>query len=245
MILARPKILVIWIEEMRSIVLKDMAVALSLRELGARLRVRDGSPQMSELEQMAREAEAIARPKALCGVAYIEARADDRVVVDGVQFSSRVLAVNLAPVNRVFPYVATCGTELDEWATKFDDLLERYWSEAIREAAMRIAFSSVERYLESTYGVTETSRMNPGSLQDWPIQEQVPLFQLLGDTEAQVGVRLTESYLMLPTKSVSGIRFTASSSWENCMLCPRPVCPNRRAKYDPALFSTRFGQPVP
>lgn len=227
---------------MQSTILHGMPVVLPSQELASRLRVRDGSPQRSELEQMVREAEAIARPKAMCGVAFIEERAEDRVVVDGVQFSSRVLAVNLEPVNRVFPYVATCGIELDEWASSFDDVLERYWSEAIREAAMRVAFSEVERYLESTYGVTETSRMNPGSLEDWPIQQQAHLFRLLGDTEGQIGVRLTESYLMLPTKSVSGIRFTASSSWENCMLCPRAVCPNRRARYDAGMFASRFGQ---
>ena len=87
--------------------------------------------------------------------------------------------------------------------------------------------------------------MGPGSLADWPIQEQVNLFRLLGDTEAQVGVLLTESCLMLPTKSVSGIRFMASESWENCMLCPRPICPSRRAAYDPSLLSSRFGQLAP
>ena len=40
---------------------------------------------------------------------------------------------------------------------------------------------------------------------DWPIEEQQPLFRLLGDTERAVGVRLTDSMLMVPTKSVSGI----------------------------------------
>jgi hypothetical protein len=230
---------------MQSIVLSDFPVILPLQELATRLRVRDDSSHSSRLEQLVRQAEAIARPKALCGVAYIEERAEDRVVVDGVQFSSRVLAVNLSPVNRVFPYLATCGTELEEWARGFDDLLDRYWVEAIQQAAMRIAFTSVERYLESAYGVSGTSRMGPGSLEDWPIQEQVALFRLLGDTEGQVGVRLTESCLMLPTKSVSGIRFMASGTWENCMFCPRPICPNRRAAYDPSLLSSRFGQPAP
>ena len=68
----------------------------------------------------------------------------------------------------------------------------------------------------------------------------MPLFSLIGDAEAAIGVRLTDSFLMLPTKSVSGIRFTAGSDWENCMLCPRPVCPNRRAKYDPVLLESRY-----
>ena len=45
--------------------------------------------------------------------------------------------------------------------------------------------------------------MNPGSLADWPMREQRPLFGLLGDTDAAIGVELMESYLMRPTKSVS------------------------------------------
>lgn len=240
--MGRPSILATWMEEMQSIVLKDMPVSLPLRNLTAKLRIREGSSQEADLAKMIAEAEAIARPKALCGLAYIEERGEEQVVIEGVLFSSRVLAVNLEPVNRVFPYVATCGTELDAWAAKFDDVLDRYWSEAIREAAMRVAFSWVDTFLESTYRVTGTSRMNPGSLADWPVQEQIGLFKLLGDTESRVGVRLTESCLMLPTKSVSGIRFTAASTWENCMLCPRPDCPNRRAKHDPSLLAARYGQ---
>ena len=150
---------------MQTVILNDLPVTLPIKELAARLRIRDGSPQATELEQMVQEAESIARPKAMCGVAYIEDRGADYLIVDGVRFSSRVLAINLEPVNRVFPYVATCGTELEKWAAGFDDMLYRYWSEAIREAAMRLAFSAAEKHLQSTYGLGETSRMNPGP---WP-----------------------------------------------------------------------------
>ncbi len=80
--------------------------------------------------------------------------------------------------------------------------------------------------------------------EDWPIQQQVPLFKLLGETESTVGVKLTDSLLMVPTKSVSGIRFGAETSFESCMLCPRPVCQNRRAPYDAALLDSRYRRPV-
>ena len=36
---------------------------------------------------------------------------EDSVVVDGITFKSRVLRVNLEQTHRVFPYLATCGTE--------------------------------------------------------------------------------------------------------------------------------------
>lgn len=39
---------------------------------------------------------------------------------------------------------------------------------------------------------------------DWPLTQQQPLFTLLGDPEASIGVQLTDSLLMIPNKSLSG-----------------------------------------
>jgi hypothetical protein len=77
--------------------------------------------------------------------------------------------------------------------------------------------------------------MSPGSLQDWPLEAQSQLFQLLPDVEAAIGVRLTESLLMIPTKSVSGIYFQTEVSFVNCQLCQRGKCPGRKARYDEDL----------
>jgi predicted transcriptional regulator len=82
--------------------------------------------------------------------------------------------------------------------------------------------------------------MNPGSLTDWPLREQRALFSLLGDVQATVGVELTNSLLMVPTKSVSGIFFPAEESFASCQLCPREACPNRRAPYDPELYDRKY-----
>jgi hypothetical protein len=82
--------------------------------------------------------------------------------------------------------------------------------------------------------------MHPGSLQDWPVQEQGPLFALLGEAAPAIGVELTPSYLMVPTKSVSGIRFPLEESFESCQLCSRPNCPNRRAPYEEGLYERKY-----
>jgi hypothetical protein len=223
-------------------VLDQVPAQWSSEDLQRRLHIRPESPQARELAGLIDEAAEIAHPKALGGIAYVEERGDDYVVVDGVRFTSRVLAVNLAETHRVFPYVATCGVELEEWAAGFDDPLQRFWSEAIRDAAMRCALQAIFAHTDAIYQPGETSRMNPGSLADWPIEEQVPLFRLLGDPEAKIGVQLTPSMLMVPSKSVSGIRFGAAGTFESCMLCPRPICPNRRAPYDPTLYEQRYRQ---
>ncbi len=226
---------------MKTVTLADVRVELSLDDLATRLHVRAGSAQYPELAQLVEDAAKAARPKAIGGIAYVDERGDDFVVIDGVRFDSRVLAVNLAQTGRVFPFVATSGLELDIWADGMDDFLYRYWSEAIREAALRAAIAAINDWVDDSFRPGKTARMNPGSLADWPIQQQLPLFRLLGDVEGATGVRLTDGLLMVPSKSVSGIRYGTGDSFESCMLCPREACPNRRAPYDPELYAKRYG----
>ena len=84
------------------------------------------------------------------------------------------------------------------------------------------------------------SAMNPGSLEDWPISEQRQLFSILGDVESLIGVRLTDSFLMLPIKSVSGVYFPKEITFQSCQLCPRERCQGRRAPYDEKLKGKYF-----
>jgi hypothetical protein len=85
-----------------------------------------------------------------------------------------------------------------------------------------------------------TAAMSPGSLADWPIREQRPLFSLLGDPEQAIGVKLTDSFLMIPNKTVSGLRFSTEERFESCQLCPREHCPGRRAAYEPDLYDRKY-----
>ena len=225
---------------MEARVLDRFAWRLTAEDLLRRLRAREGSAEAAEVRRLVGEAEAIGRPRALAGVAYVDERGGDYVVIDGIRFASRVLVVNLQQTHRVFPFVATCGGELEEWAAGLDDILHRFWSEAIREAAMRTAVDALVAHLDESYQPGELSRMSPGSLADWPLQEQMPLFRLLGDPAAAIGVHLTSSLLMVPSKTVSGIRFGGASGFESCMLCPREICPGRRAAYDPELYARRY-----
>ncbi len=213
-------------------VLDEIPLQINTQTLMRRLRVSEGSRYADELARLAEEAQRIGRPGGLYRVAFIEARGDDWVTVDGVRFTSRVLRMNLEHTHRVFAFVATCGTELAEWARGMGDLLHRYWGEAICEMALQVALQAIQRHIEETFQPGQTSSMAPGSLPDWPIEEQRPLFRLLGDPERDIGVRLSDSLLMIPTKSVSGLRFTTEVRFESCMLCPRENCPGRRAPYD-------------
>ncbi len=192
-----------------------------------------------EIEQAALElvdaARRVARPKALYEVCYVESRTDDTTQIGAIEFTSRVLRINLDGVERVFPYVVTCGAELDEMAGRQGDMLLGYCLEIIKERALGAAWTCLRECLQTKYALGQTSSMNPGSLDDWPITQQNELFSIFGDVEKLIGVKLTQSCLMLPNKSVSGIVFPTEVTFESCQLCPRPVCENRRAEFDPEL----------
>lgn len=221
-------------------VLEDIPFDVDGNVLMQRLHVTESSAGAVELQHLLEDARDLARPKALFFEACITGRGHDWVDIEGHRFTSRVLSVNLEPVQRVFPFLCTCGQELQAWADGFEDMLLRYWAAAINEAALFCAHHKMECEIERIYQPGKTVVMNPGSLQDWPIQEQRVLFDLFGDYASLIGVRLGESFLMSPIKSVSGMRFSKEADFESCMLCPLIDCPTRRAPYEPDLFERQY-----
>jgi hypothetical protein len=227
---------------MSTTVLDQIPVELELSKVLKYIKMTEDHPEAPSIAELVKQAQTIARPEALYKEAYIETRTDESIVAEGITFRSRVLAVNLQNAHRFIAYVVTCGQELETWAQEIPDLLMQYYAERINELVLRQAVEYLNRHLETTFHMGKTAHMSPGSLEDWPISEQKPLFQLLGDTEATIGLRLTDSFLMLPIKSLSGIRFSTTVDYENCMLCPRENCPGRRAPYDPHLYARSYSK---
>lgn len=222
------------------IVLTFPSAEIDFPQVLAALRVREGSEDESELRAMVAELRSVAQPKALYSMAFIEAKGEDYVIADGVRFTSRVLRVNLEDVHRCFPFICTSGREAAAWAETQDGFMRRFWADALNQAVLHAAASQLQGHLQDRYQLGSVSMMNPGSLADWPLREQRTLFSLLGDVRAAIDVELTQSLLMVPTKSISGILFTVTESFASCQLCPRELCPNRRAPYDPELYDRKY-----
>jgi hypothetical protein len=225
---------------LETIIIDPLTFALDVPALGAKLRIR--ADRMPELTDLAAEATAIARPKALYKLAFIEAKGEDTVTAAGFTFTSRVLRVNLDKLHRFFAFVGTAGRELEAWADSKQDMLTHFYADAINEAVLHAAMMNFISQLTAQYQLAATAAMNPGSLTDWPLREQRVLFALLGDVRSAVGVELTDSLLMVPRKSVSGILFVAEETFASCQLCPRHDCPNRRAPYDAGLFERKYAE---
>ena len=174
--------------------------------------------------------------RAVYRVSYIDEKLPEAIQLDGVRFTSRVLRKNLDKAERAFPYVVTIGPALETAASSCEDLLDQYYLDEIGNFAVVGARQQLEKHLQKQFGLGKISKMSPGSLKDWPINEQKKLFSLLGDVESSLGVKLTPSFLMIPRKSVSGIYFPTEIPFLSCQLCPRESCPSRQAVFDRKLL---------
>lgn len=225
---------------MDRIILDDIPFEVEEKGLAQILKIKPGSRSASEFSQILEEASLIAKPKAAFAVVSADVITDDSVEIGSVILKSHVLKVNLEHAGIVYPFVATCGTEIEEWSKNMSGMLHSFWGDNIKLMALGCAISRLEAYLKERLEGATLSSMNPGSLADWPLEQQAPLFELLGDAAGAIGVSLTRSMVIHPLKSVSGILFVSEEGFVNCSLCPREHCPGRRADYDASLYEVKF-----
>ncbi len=176
------------------------------------------------------------QPKVLYKEARVTLANGRHLAVDGFEFSHHVPSLSFQIGETVFPYVATCGLEIE--SLQFPgDMLKDYCLNMIKNTVlMHSAVKYFEDYLKSSYRLTEVSRLGPGEAMGNTSQQRT-LFSLLGDVEGAIGVKLSEHHMMVPEKSSSGIYFETAVRIESCQLCPND-CRSRRAPYDPELFKT-------
>lgn len=212
----------------------DIKLKFNTDAMMKKLRITE--PEDLELfNEMIETAKEIAKPKLIFGESYVTERHDDGISIDEKFFDSILMKNNLAAVNRVFPFTATCGRELYEWAKTIDDIFIQYWADHIMEVVLRNTIAVLYDTIKTQYGVSKLSSMNPGSLDGWPIEHQENLFALMKNQQDAIGVELTGSFLMVPQKSVSGILFKSKSGYTNCKLCEMVNCPTRKAEFEPGL----------
>jgi hypothetical protein len=188
-----------------------------------------------QIQNLLEIANSLISAQAIYEVRYIDEKFEKTVIIDGVRFNSQVLRKNLESVGRVFPYVVTIGPRLEEDISNCTDLFKQYYLDHIGNIALVEARKHLEEHLCSMFAIASLSYMSPGSLQDWPIEEQKPLFSLFKGGEKSIGVRLTESLLMIPRKSVSGIFFPTEVTFFSCQLCQREKCEGRKAPFSEDL----------
>jgi hypothetical protein len=219
------------IMEVQMEILETITVSPNHGEIRRRLRIaRD--QEWRRVCDLIESVWPLIEPKAAYKACPITSKHSDSVRLGQTCLRSRILRRLLEQSKQLFPYVVTIGKKLEEKIRTSDDILEQYYLDTIGNFALSSLLAEMEDHLQSRYGLQCISSMAPGSLAGWPLEEQGPLFSILGDVNSAIGVQLTEAFLMIPIKSESGIFFPTGEKFYSCQLCPRKDCVNRKTGYD-------------
>jgi len=136
----------------------------------------------------------------------------------------KIVAGQLSKSEKAAVFVCTIGSEMENWSKELmagGDPLLSY----IVDAAASIVVENTVDYLHdyisrqmSEHGLKVTNRYSPGYC-NWPVSEQQLLFSLLPENFCDV--TLSESSLMLPIKSISGVIGIGSSVKMKKYLCDK------------------------
>ncbi len=160
---------------------------------------------------------------------------DDCLSLDGTVFrTGPQIAALMSDSESVVVFVATVGRSMDAWIKGYFErgdpmrgyVADTIGSEAVEGAANWLEERIMDRAIESSHYTT--SRFSPGFC-DWDVDEQHRLFSLL--PEGFCGIQLTDSALMLPVKSVSGVLGIGTDCERvvtACSVCTLETCFRRR-----------------
>jgi len=153
-------------------------------------------------------------------------------------FKSPKLSKTLSNSKEIVCFLATVGTRIEKEISKLfkkNHLADAYILDAMGSAAVENLVEQFQSGISEKFnkkGKTTTLRFSPGYC-DWPVTEQKKLFNLLGSLD--VDVKLNDSCLMTPSKSISGV-FGIQSEYENgekpynpCWDCNKTDCLERRS----------------
>ena len=218
----------------------EIPFEFDMKQLFEYLRIENGTDRAKAFEDLVDEVRKVGTPKVLYRVSFIEKKGEDTITLDGVTFTSRALRKNLDSIERVFPYVATCGTEIDDIQVEQGDFQKKMWIRVLKENLLQASIQFLGENLAKRYRVSNLSSMNPGSgdASVWPFEQQGKLFKICGDVEKLIGVSLTKSLVLVPDMSLAGIFFPTEIDFQTCQLCHREKCHSRRAPFDEELWES-------
>ena len=160
-----------------------------------------------------------------------------RSFIEGpIVFKSRVVAQLLVRCREIAIFTLTIGDHLEKAVARLAEdglvmkasVLDAIGSN-IAEKVAEVVCEGIKRDIRGK-GFCISRRFSPGYC-DWDVSEQEIIFDAM--SSHSVGVCLTESHLMLPRKSISGI--IGIGDWDShvdeyspCRTCPSLDCQGRR-----------------
>lgn len=202
-----------------------------LRYLGYRRGQLPNAELLQKIAVCESALQAAAAPRSTYLRLPLEITGEDSIQVDGHPFVSRDLARNLQDCSEVFLFAATLGIGVDRLirratATKMSDavIYQAAGAEMIESYCNSVNESLRQQVLQE--GLYLKPRYSPG-YGDMPLTYQ-PLVCRMLDSAKRIGLTLTDSLIMMPSKSVTAfIGITAKpqkNHMKDCHSCKKTNC---------------------
>lgn len=157
------------------------------------------------------------------------------MIIDKTPFNlGPIIYRDLKDATDIILFVCTIGNKLEEKVQELvssGDTISAFILDRIASELVELTADLLENKIQielNSIGYKLTNRYSPGYC-GWSVSEQQKLFSLL--PEDFCGVRLTESSLMMPIKSVSGIYGAAKNLIRkdyHCEICDDEFCYRRK-----------------
>lgn len=168
------------------------------------LRARLGCPteSVSLIPKCVNELKKCVKVRFICRFCDVK-RTQNGIDLGFGEIISKNLIKNLGDCERAAVFAVTLGSEVDRLLIKLGKLMpsEQFVTDAIASALAETACDEAEKLIFE--GKAHTPRFSPG-YGDLPLEIQKPLLSFL-DAEKTVGITLSSSLLMTPTKSITAI----------------------------------------
>ena len=169
------------------------------RELAARL---GGGCMMLSADESLEELYEIMRPR-YSAVRVPVSYEDSAVLIDGYRIESEGLMKNLSGAAEAYLIAVTLGTEVDTYLHRLGFLsgARRFAADAVASALAEALVCLADRELSCSLDCRP--RFSPG-YGDLPLSYQQVLLERV-NAESLLGIRLTDTSFMLPSKSITAI----------------------------------------
>ena len=216
----------------------DIDRAQVLYEIGYDDVSKTPARMLSLVDSLLEKAERLVDPSYSYIIKDIDFVQGSDVFLEGATlFQSKVVARLMEHCEQVALFCLTIGNRLEETASSMatDGLVvqSRVLDAIGSNAAEKLADIMQDHLgvLAEIRGLHSSRRFSPGYC-DWQIEQQETLFSALNGNSA--GIRLTDGYLMVPQKSISGIIGMGTSDsrvrdYNPCRTCHKFECHGRRA----------------
>lgn len=167
-------------------------------------------PYQEDIFSVLAVGEEIVYPQVSIQLFDVDMLTSDSFTLQGHEFRcGKKIISQLKNSEMIAVFVCTIGKGVTEQYKRFteeNEPLKAYFADMLGsiavEKAMDIFQQQLLEKLLQTKGYAISNRYSPGYC-GWLLKEQIKLFELMGDNTCDI--RLTDSCLMLPAKSISGV----------------------------------------